>query len=152
MKVRRAAFASLGLTWCLGLSAGSLAAEFRQTIEAATISYEGPSTRAARQFIYGRGTPLEVVVQIEGWFKVRDAQGALTWVERRAVGERTHVQVVGQASVEVFASADGSGTPIYRAEPGLLLAVVAPPVGRFVQVRHRDGAVGYIRADALFGL
>jgi SH3-like domain-containing protein len=126
------------------------AAEFRQTLEAATVSYEGPSTRATKQFIYSRGTPVEVVVQIEGWSKVRDALGALTWVERRALGERTQVQVT--AATDVVANADGTGNVLYRAEPGLLLTLVAPPTGRFVQVRHRDGVTGFIRADVVFGL
>ncbi len=126
------------------------AAEFRQTLEAATVSYEGPSKKATPQFIYSRGTPVEVVVQIEGWTKVRDAQGALTWVERRALGERSQVQVT--TATEVFANPEGTGAVLYRAEPGLLLTLVAPPAGRFVQVRHRDGVTGFIRADALFGL
>ncbi|MCS6995855.1 MAG: SH3 domain-containing protein [Casimicrobiaceae bacterium] len=131
--------------------ASALAAEFRQTIEPVTISYEGPSTRANKQFLYSRGTPLEVVVQIEGWVKVRDAQGALTWVERRALGERTQVQVITPLA-EVLAAPDPAAAVLYRAEAGLLLTLVAPPSGRYAQVRHRDGTTGFIRTDALFGL
>lgn len=146
-----ASLAAIALVVAAGVAANaSAAAEFRQTLEAATVSYEGPSTRATKQFIYSRGTPVEVVVQIEGWSKVRDALGALTWIERRALGERTQVQVTTAA--DVVANADGTGNVLYRAEPGLLLTLVAPPSGRFVQVRHRDGVTGYIRADAVFGL
>ncbi|MFN3630091.1 MAG: hypothetical protein ACK4XK_08575, partial [Casimicrobiaceae bacterium] len=74
----------------------------------------------------------------------------LTWVERRALGERNQVQVTTPA--EVVANPDGTGAVLYRAEPGLLLTLVAPPAGHFVQVRHRDGVIGFIRSDALFGL
>ena len=67
----------------LSMVAGAAHADFRQTSADATIAFEGPSAKATKQFLYSRGTPVEVVVQIEGWLKVRDAQGALAWVERK---------------------------------------------------------------------
>ncbi len=129
--------------------------EFRQTSDAATIAYEGPSTRATKQFLYSRGTPLEVLVQIEGWYKVRDAQGALVWVERKALGERSQVQVKSNAPVDALAAPDSNAAIVFRAESGVLLTLVAAPTpatGPFAQVRHRDGQTGFIRVEALFGL
>ncbi len=135
----------------LALTSHGQVGEFRQTLEAATVSFEGPSTRANKQYLYSRGTPLEVIVAIEGWFKVRDAQGGLTWVERRALGERQQVQVVAPMA-EVYAQPEGAGPVLFRAETGLLLQLAGPPVGAWVPVRHRDGTSGFIRRDAIFGL
>ncbi|TAG06213.1 MAG: hypothetical protein EAZ43_01640 [Betaproteobacteria bacterium] len=146
------------LTAALILSAALLArpaiAQFKQTIDAATIGFEAPSTRATRQFIYSRGTPLEVVVSIEGWFKVRDAQGALVWMERRALTDRTQVQV-GAQPADVHAAPDAVSPIVFRADSGVILQLVAPPsaaTGLYAQVRHRDGTTGFVRIDALFGL
>jgi SH3-like domain-containing protein len=137
------------------VSATAVADDFKQTIDAATVAYEGPSARATKQYIYSRGTPLEILVAIEGWYKVRDAQGALVWIERRALGERTNVQVKSATAAEIFASAEPNAPVAFRVEPGVLLTLAAPPspaTGALVQVKHRDGQTGFVRIDALFGL
>lgn len=129
-------------------------AEFRQTVEVATVAFEGPSAKAARQYLYPRGTPLEVVVQIEGWIKVRDVQGELVWVERKALGPRGNVLVKALVA-EVYAAPDIASPIVFRAENGVLLQWVAPQateVGAWAQVRHRDGQIGFARLDTLFGL
>lgn len=141
----------------VALSVGSLAHadDFKQTVEAVTVAYEGPSTRATKQFIYSRGTPLEILVSIEGWYKVRDAQGALVWIERRALGDRVNVQVKSATPADVFSAPDAASAVAFRVDSGVLLSLVSPPTpatGAFVQVRHRDGQTGFVRIDALFGL
>ncbi len=137
------------------ISLAATAEEFKQTTVAATVGYEGPSARAEKQFIYSRGTPVEVLVQIEGWYKVRDAQGALVWIERRALGDRTNVQVKPNLPAEVLVSPDANSAIAFRADSGVLLTLVSSPTsatGPYAQVRHRDGQTGYVRADAVFGL
>jgi SH3-like domain-containing protein len=138
----------------LVLASGLVHADFRQTSADATVAFEGPSAKATRQFIYSRGTPVEVVVQIEGWLKVRDAQGALAWVEKKALIERSNVQVKAPTA-DVLAAPDASSPILFRAENGVLLTLVTPQppnAGAWAQVRHRDGQTGYVKLDALFGL
>jgi SH3-like domain-containing protein len=69
------------------------AVDVRATLEAATILFDAPSLKGQKQFILSRDTPVEIIVQIEGWSKVREAGGAIAWVERKALGERKHLQV-----------------------------------------------------------
>jgi SH3-like domain-containing protein len=156
MKIRVSSFrrAHLPVALALSLAAGSVFADFRQTSADATIAFEGPSSKATRQFIYSRGTPVEVVVQIEGWYKVRDAQGALAWVEKKALVDRTNVQVKSPTA-DALAAPDAASPIVFRAENGVLLTLVAPQppnAGAWAQVRHRDGQTGFVRLDALFGL
>jgi SH3-like domain-containing protein len=144
----------LSLVLILGGLTAAAHADFRQTAENATIAFEGPSSKATRQFIYSRGTPVEVVVQIEGWSKVRDASGTLAWIERKALVERTNVQVKA-AAADALAAPDAASPIVFRAENGVLLQLVTPQppnAGAWAQVRHRDGQVGFIKLDALFGL
>ena len=138
----------------LGLIAGAAHADFRQTSADATIAFEGPSAKATKQYLYSRGTPVEVVVQIEGWLKVRDAQGALAWVEKKALTDRTNVQIKSPTA-DALAAPDAASPIVFRAENGVLLTLVTPQppnAGAWAQVRHRDGQVGFVRLDALFGL
>jgi SH3-like domain-containing protein len=75
------------------LAAGANAAEFRAAAENAVILYDAPSTKARKLFIANRGYPLEVVVQVEGWVKVRDATGALSWAEVKSLDNSRNVLV-----------------------------------------------------------
>jgi SH3 domain protein len=158
MRTAVIAFAKYWMTRCVvGICAITpivCFADFRQTVDAATIGFEGPSTRATKQFVYSRGTPFEVVVTIEGWYKVRDAQGALVWVERKAMAERTNVQV-GANPADVHAAPDAASAILFRADSGVLMQLVSPPnaaSGLYAQVKHRDGTLGYVRVDTVFGL
>ena len=138
----------------LGLIAGAAHADFRQTSADATIAFEGPSAKATKQYLYSRGTPVEVVVQIEGWLKVRDAQGALAWVEKKALTDRTNVQIKSPTA-DALSAPDAASPIVFRAENGVLLTLVTPQppnAGAWAQVRHRDGQVGFVRVDALFGM
>lgn len=138
----------------LSVMAAAAHAEFRQTSADATIAFEGPSAKATKQYLYSRGTPVEVVVQIEGWFKVRDAQGALAWVEKKALTDRSNVQIKSPIA-DALVAPDAASPILFRAENGVLLTLVTPQppnAGAWAQVRHRDGQVGFVRVDALFGL
>ena len=129
-------------------------ADFRQTTENATVAYEGPSAKATKQFIYSRGTPVEVVVQIEGWVKIRDATGTLAWIERKALGERSNVQVKSPVA-DVYVAPDAASPILFRADNGVLLQVVTvqpPNAGAWTKVLHRDGQTGFVRLDSVFGL
>ncbi len=156
MKIRVFEFCSFFalLAAASGLMAGVAHADFRQTSADATIAFEGPSAKATKQYLYSRGTPVEVVVQIEGWLKVRDAQGALVWVEKKSLIERSNVQIKS-ITADAMAAPDLASPIVFRAESGVLLTLMSPQppnAGAWAQVRHRDGQVGFVRVDALFGL
>ena len=134
------------------------AADFRSTVDAATILYDAPSAKAKPMFILGRDTPLEVIVPVEAWIKVRDMAGTIGWVERRAVSDRRSL-VVRVAQAEVRTEADDAAPLVFRAERGVLLELAEPAIGAtttvtpgWVKVRHRDGQAGFVRIASVFGL
>ena len=72
--------------WLVGMSllAASMAAsalEFRAVAVDAAVLYDAPSVQAKKQFILSRYYPVEIIVALDKWLKVRDASGALAWVE-----------------------------------------------------------------------
>lgn len=134
------------------------AAEYKSTADAATVLYDAPSAKAKPLFILGRDTPLEVIVPVEGWSKVRDAGGTIGWVERKSLGDR-RMLVVRVPLAEVRASPDESAPVVFRAEQNVLLELAETATSAattsmpgWVKVRHRDGQTGYVRITQVFGL
>lgn len=127
------------------------AQEFRSIGEPAAILYDGPSSKAKRLWVLGRGYPVQVAVAIEGWTKVRDATGELSWVENRALSPARTV-LVRAATGTVRDSPSETGAVVLRVGRDVVLDMLEAPAGEWVRVRHRDGATGFIHANQVFGL
>jgi SH3-like domain-containing protein len=143
---------------CALATAFASGADFRGTVEAATVLYDAPSARSKPLFVLGRDVPLEVIVPVEGWIKVRDAGGTIGWVERRALGDR-HTLVVRTPVADIRANPDEAAPVVFRAEQNVLLELAEPAASAattampgWVGVRHRDGQTGYVRISQVFGL
>jgi len=144
-------------TAAIALAGASAAADFKSTADA-TVVYDAPSAKAKPLFVLGRDTPLEVIVPVEGWSKVRDAGGTIGWVERKSLGDRRTL-VVRATLAEVRANPDDNAPLVFRAEQNVLLdlAEAAPSAAAtampgWVKVRHRDGQTGFVRITQVFGL
>jgi SH3-like domain-containing protein len=135
---------------CLAAS-GAEAAEFRAVGERAAILYDAPSLKADRLFVASRGYPFEVLVKLDQWTKVRDAGGEVAWVENRVLGER-RMAIVSVPLADVRAAANAQSPLVFEAYRQVLLEVVEPPADGWVKVRHRDGALGYVRVAHLWGV
>ena len=137
---------------------GARRAEFRVTVEAPTLLYDAPSAKAQPLFVYGRDVPVEVLVSVEGWTKVRDVGGAIGWIASKGLADK-RMLVVRVPVADVRANPDDAAPLVFRAEQNVLLelaesasspATTATP--GWVKVRHRDGQVGFVRLPQVFGL
>ncbi|HEY6894763.1 MAG TPA: SH3 domain-containing protein [Rhodanobacteraceae bacterium] len=138
-------------------SVTAAATDFRVTSDAATILYDAPSSRAKPMFVYGRDVPVETLVSVEGWTKIRDAAGTIGWVPAKALSDKRMV-VVRAPVADVRAAPDDSAPVVFRAEHDLLLEVAesaespgATTMPGWLKVRHRDGQIGFIRLAQVFG-
>ena len=138
--------------------AATAAADYRTTADNPTLMYDAPSAKARPQFLFGPDVPVEVIVQVEGWVKVRDAGGSIGWMANKSLGEK-HVLLVRVPVADIRANPDDSAPLVFRAEQNVLLdmaeaasstATTATP--GWVKVRHRDGQVGFVRISQIFGL
>jgi SH3-like domain-containing protein len=132
-----------------GQAAAVAAADFRSVAEPAAVLYDAPSAKARKLYIVNRGYPLEVVVQVEGWLKVRDAAGELSWVEAKALDNARNVLLRTAVTVRQKPAADAPAA--FEAQRDLLLEVVDGATGGWIHVRHRDGTAGYVRAADVWG-
>ena len=114
------------------------------------ILYDGLSTKANKIFVLSRFHPLEILVKLDKWTKVRDAEGTIGWVENSALGDRRHVQVLANTA-EIRAMPSPASLPAFEAQRGVLLEVTGPAADGWLPVRHRDGQSGYVRSVQVWG-
>ena len=138
------------------LPALASAADFLSTQDAATVLYDAPSARAKPLFVYGRGVPVEALVSVEGWTKVRDAAGTIGWMAGKSLSDK-RMLVVRAPVADVRAAADEAAPVVFRAERDVLLEMAEPAASAasatpgWIRVRHRDGQSGYVRLSQVFG-
>ena len=147
MAARRPAFLTAALA---AFAAPASALDFRAVTEA-TVLYDAPSAKANPLFVIRAGTPVELVVTLEGWAKVRDAKGELTWIERKYLGDKRHV-IVRADRAQVRAAAEDRAALMFEAERDVVLELIEAAPGGWVKVRHRDGQTGFVKAPQVWGL
>src|SRR6266851_7110557 len=145
---------ALGLLLPLAVFAGAAAAaEFRSTAEAAVL-YDAPSVKAKPLYALGRDYPLEVIVNVEGWLKVRDVGGTVAWVEKKSVGDK-RMLTVRSTTADVLAQPEASSAVVFKAEQNVLLELVDPSYPTttpgWAKVRHRDGQTGFVKIAQVWG-
>jgi len=141
-------FAALAL---VPLAAPVGAAEFRSIAESGTLMYDAPSVKAKKLFVASRSYPVEVVVNVEAWVKVRDQSGDLSWVEKKALSEKRTV-VVTAPFADVRQSASEQSPLVFQAQQGVALELAEPQAGGWLKVRHADGQTGYVKVNQIWGL
>lgn len=141
----------------VALPVAAAGADFRATADPAAILYDAPSARARPLFVYGRDVPVETLVSVEGWTKIRDAAGTIGWLQSKSLSDKRMV-VVRTPTAEVRAAADEGAPVVFRAERDVLLELAEPAASAattampgWLKVRHRDGQTGYIRLSQVFG-
>lgn len=137
--------AAAAVSWACAASA----ADFRSVAENAAVLYDAPSVRAKKLYVVSHGYPFEIVVVVEGWSKVRDANGELTWIESRHLADKRTVLVKAPLA-QVREAADDNAPVVFQAQQNVLLDLIEVE-GGWLRVRHRDGQAGYLRVVQAWG-
>jgi SH3-like domain-containing protein len=132
-----------------GLSLTARAIEYR-TVESTTVLYDTPSLKGAKLFVIRRDTPVEVVVSLEGWSKVRDAEGSLAWIEKQELATRRTLIVKAEWAVVLREPVENAPLS-FEAERNVSLNYLETMPGGWIKVRHRDGQEGFVRAGQVWG-
>ena len=104
MAARRFTAFVVGLA-ALAAAPAAHALDYLSLAEAAP-AYDAPSAKARPLFVVLAGTPVELVVGLDGWSKVRDSRGELVWIEKKHLTDKRNVIVrVDRAQVRAAAAA-----------------------------------------------
>lgn len=131
-------------------AAPAAALDFRTIADPGTVLYDAPSTKAQKVFVLSPDYPVEIVVKVEGWTKVRDDTGAFAWVENKQLSDKRTV-MVKTSSAEARQGPSDSAMLAFTAEKGVLFEFVEMSAG-WVKVRHADGELAYIKVSQLWGV
>ncbi len=140
----------LGLSLlCLAFS--SFALEYRSIVPAKAILYDAPSVEASKLYILGQGYPVEVIVNLGEWIKIRDAAGSLSWVEGKQLSTKRMVLVM--AKTDIKSAEDVASGLVASVEKDVVLELLPTNAKTgWVKVKHRDGATGFVQSSTLWGL
>lgn len=135
------------------LFSGAVTALDYRSVAETTVLYDAPSQKAKPLFAIAAGTPVEAIVTLDTWVKVRDRQGDLAWIERRQLADRRMLQVRAEGA-QVRAQANDTAEIAFETAPDVLLELLEPgtdtPVG-WLKVRHRDGQQGFVKVGQVWG-
>lgn len=126
------------------------ALEFFSIADSAVIMYDAPSLKAGKVFVASRHLPVEAIVKVEGWIKVRDSGGGLAWVEEKTLSDKRYV-IVTAPQAEAYQAADVNSPLLFEAQQNVVMEWLEPAVNGWIKVRHRDGQSGYIRTHQVWG-
>jgi SH3-like domain-containing protein len=139
-------FGALGLVF--SLSANAL--EFRSIAPAKAILYDAPSLEADKLYILSQSYPVELIVNLNNWVKVRDASGSLSWVESKNLSSKRTVIVTARTDIKL--AEDPTSALVATVEKDVVLELVADRKNGWVKVKHRDGVAGFVQVGNLWGL
>ncbi len=124
--------------------------EFFSLAENAVVMYDAPSLRADKLYVASRYLPVEVVVDVDGWAKVRDSSGSLAWVEKKVLSQQRYV-VVTVPLANIHQSADMNSELVFQAEENIVMEWIGSEVKGWVKVRHLDGQTGFVKVNQVWG-
>ncbi|HEY3325717.1 MAG TPA: SH3 domain-containing protein [Novimethylophilus sp.] len=132
------------------LPAAAFALDYRSVSVPRGIMYDAPSVKGKKLFIVTQFYPVEVIVDLGEWDKVRDKTGSLAWIESRQLAVKRTVVAVDR--IDVRETADASAPVVFRADKDVALELVEAGDNGWIKVRHRDGLTGYILANQVWGI
>jgi SH3-like domain-containing protein len=132
-----------------GASMSCHAFDFVSVAEPA-ILYDANSVKAGKLFVATRYLPLERVVALADWAKVRDITGKLFWIEKKHLSSKRYVEVTVPVAA-VLGAPNDSAAIMFKAIQKVALEWLGDTGTGWVQVRHVDGGMGYVRAGEVWG-
>jgi SH3-like domain-containing protein len=131
------------------LSAAAL--EYRSIAVPKAVLYDAPSSSAKKILLLSQYYPVEIIVNLGDWIKVRDAQGSISWVEAKQLSSK-HTVMVNISQAEIRQAADAASVLLATVEKDVALEVIDLKLNNgWLKVKHRDGVAGYILISSTWG-
>ncbi|HAL43337.1 MAG TPA: hypothetical protein DEP52_02215 [Methylophilaceae bacterium] len=138
--------------WVVCVISQSAYAEFRSVSSGKTILYEAPSATTKRVYLVGEGYPLEIIVNLGDWLKVRDSSGTLSWVESKNLqSKRTVIVKVDKANI--YKEPESKSALIATTEKDVVIELSDPLITNgWIKVRYQQDLDGYIQTSQVWGI
>ncbi|PPC94477.1 MAG: hypothetical protein CTY33_04195 [Methylotenera sp.] len=129
----------------------AFALEFKTVAVPKAVLYDAPSAAAKKVRLLSQYYPVEVIVNLGDWLKVRDARGSINWIEAKHLSVKRMVMVTAN-SAELRQSADAASPVLATLEKDVALEVAEEQLHNgWLKVKHRDGLTGYVLISSTWG-
>ena len=129
----------------------AMALEFKSVAVPKAILYDAPSAAAKKVLLLSQGYPVEVIVNLGEWIKVRDAQGSISWIEAKQLSGKRTVMVIA-ANAEIRSGTDAASNQLAALEKDVVLEIAETKLTNgWLKVKHRDGITGFILISSVWG-
>mgnify|MGYP001195087119 FL=1 len=117
------------------------------------VLFEGPSNTTDKMFIVTEGYPLEVLVSLKDWKKVKDHNGKITWIESKHTHNERTVLILKDDAV-IFNQANDKSHKLANVDKFVVLKLNSPMlVGNWAEVKTQiEGLIGFINSKEVWGL
>ena len=145
-------FFSYFFVWIVCFISQSAYAEFRSVASSKTILYEAPSATTKRVYLVGEGYPLEIIVNLGDWLKVRDPYGTLSWAESKNLqSKRTLIVKVDKANI--YKDPESKSALLATIEKDVVIELSDPLIANgWIKVRYQQDLDGYIQTSQVWGI
>ena len=109
----------------------------------------GPSVKKQILWEFGKGFPLQVVATKGNWYKVTDFENDSGWVYRKLLSKVPHM-IVKKKRINIRSGPSSKYKLIGKANYGVVFKTLAQKKG-WVEVKHENGLVGWVRRDLVWG-
>jgi len=145
-------FFSYFFVWIVCFISQSAYAEFRSVASSKTILYEAPSATTKRVYLVDEGYPLEIIVNLGDWLKVRDPYGTLSWAESKNLqSKRTVIVKVDKANI--YKDPESKSALVATIEKDVVIELSDPLIANgWIKVRYQQDLDGYIQTSQVWGI
>lgn len=139
----------LAATLLASLASSVFALEYRSTARNGVILHDAPQESSTKRFVLSANVPLEILAEQGNWLRVRDRDGTLAWLSKADISTTRYVQVNRLAEVRKDAAANS--TLLFKVERNVVIELIQDTRTGWLKIKHRDGAIGYIRIEDVWG-
>jgi SH3-like domain-containing protein len=138
--------------WIVCVVSQSAYAEFRSVASSKTILYEAPSATTKRVYLVDEGYPLEIIVNLGDWLKVRDPYGTLSWAESKNLQTKRTV-IVRVDKANIYKEPESKSTLVATIEKDVVIELSDPLITNgWIKVRYQQDLDGYIQTSQVWGI
>jgi SH3 domain protein len=115
--------------------------------------HEAPSDSTKKNFIVTKGYPLEVLVSLKEWKKVKDHQGAINWIQSNHLSTKKMALNFKDNNPIHLEPDKSSPTLAFVAENVLLEVLDNKKIDNWIKVYSKSTEVeGFISTESLWGI
>lgn len=124
--------------------------EFLSISRNSTIMYDAPSLKAEKLFTVNLFFPVQVLVKVEGWSKVKDSSGTIAWIENKFLSQKRFV-IVTAPLANINQAADIHSPILFQVQKDVVIEWLDSGISGWVHIRLQNGQTGYIRSNQVWG-